>query len=80
MKVNSETCHKALIEYQQKYGDDALTEHERMFLYGIVNYDEFKRLVSVPQDEPLETLGITKEDLYREFKLQLTENAKQLYP
>jgi hypothetical protein len=52
MKENSETCHKALIEYQLKYGDAALTQHEKMFLYGIVNYEEFKRLVSVPQDKP----------------------------
>jgi hypothetical protein len=77
MKKDSETCHNALIEYQQKYGDDALTEHEKMFLYGIVNYDEFKQLVSVPQDEPLETLGIAKEDLYREFKRQLKERVPE---
>ena len=52
-KETSETCHNALIEYQQKYGDDALTTNERQFLYGVINYEEFKRRISSPQDQPL---------------------------
>lgn len=48
---NSETCHNALIEYQQKYGDDALTENEQQFLYGVITYEEFKRRVTYPQDQ-----------------------------
>lgn len=47
---NSTTVHNALCEYQLKYGDDALTENEKMFLYGVINYEEFKRRVSTPQD------------------------------
>jgi hypothetical protein len=45
MKENSTTCHNALIEHQQKYGDEVLTENEKQFLYGVINYSEFMRRI-----------------------------------
>lgn len=42
---NSETCHKALVDYQKKYGDSALTTNEKEFLYGVITYNQFKNRI-----------------------------------
>ena len=57
---NSETCHLALCRYQEKYGDDALTETEQMFLYGVINYEEFKIMYTAV--DPWLALGISREE------------------
>lgn len=51
-KENAETCHNALIEYQKKYGDEALTPSEKDYLYGFITYGEFVDRYTNPQDSP----------------------------
>jgi hypothetical protein len=75
MKENSKTCYKALTDYQLKHGDEALTENEKQFIYGVIDYDEFKRRVSTPQDEPFKILGIEKQEFVDSFCSRISSGS-----